>query len=82
MPTFTGPQILERLAKIDKDGAACSAEVLELDNSIEELQKELRALTRKRASVAQGVGDLRDMKAGLNDLLLIARARFADIPQN
>ena len=82
MPTFTGPQILERLAKIDKDGAACSAEVLELDNSIEELQKELQALMRKRASVAWGVGDLHDMKAGLNDLLLIARAHFADIPQN
>ena len=82
MPTFTGPQILERLAKIDKDRAACSAEVLELDNSIEELQKELRALTRKRASVARGVRDLHDMKASLNDLLLIAWAHFADIPQN
>ena len=80
MPTFTGPQILERLAKIDKDGAACSAEVLELDNSIKELQKELWALMRKLASVAQEVADLHDMKAGLNDLLLIAWAHFANIP--
>lgn len=79
-PTFTGPQIQERLRAVNDQGRQRAADVRDYDDELERLYKGLQLVLRRRVSAAREVGDLRDQKAMLVDLQSIAITRLDDRP--
>lgn len=79
-PTFTGPQVLERLKAVNDQGHQRGVDVCDYDEELENLYKRLQIALRRRVYAAREVGDLRDQKAILVDLHSIAITRLEDRP--
>ena len=73
-PTFTEAQVTERARVVEKRGREMSDEIRRLDDQMDVLSTKIMQLAQIRVAAAREVGELRDMKRDLDDLLLIARA--------
>jgi hypothetical protein len=75
-PTFTVPEIVRRKGDVEDAGRRRAREVRNFDEQIVQLERDLLAAKDRRAHAARQVGMFRDMKADLEELYYIARARI------